>query len=662
MQFSAGALGIILSKAGGDRIRDGRSLTANANHFQFHQKHYNAPTHQQGRERFEAPSTSNVLKNRNTNQRVASAIISKLKDLHNVVECDPVAEIKEKAESSPNDYDRDFGILSSACGVGRNCHEGLCVEDDGWNHQDHLRQRDLQSSYYDIVNSDTTNLNIVNQQGGGDIINSDTTDSNIVNQPGGGGILNSDTVNQPGGGEKEPNNPPKGVPELPPDATIVDTMQYACEFGGFVGYDCVCDFDNSTYTGNATCTTPLECTTHTSLCDVDTTHCRQTSYSLTLLGTPGVWDAELCLTFLKPFEQTVCYETSTADFAETFLPVCNVSMDGQQCSSCDIYAFDDKNCYNFDCSNTALAASGRGYMTENTCDLTTHSTSFYIETYGCPPCYLCGEDNTMMSPVNSMEFDGNSYQCAYVQDVALQGLFYNSTCDYLSKIAQESCGCAGGEMATSVPSLSGNETDSLDSVATETPTDLIIQNKAICNICPSGVSNTDGVIVMPGSKELSCSEIETAGMDGSIVDSELCQALQDRAAEPCCGAQLDGEVDVEIETPTEAFCTLCGPDKIHTEVSTLVSVPIHGIFSCEELIELGKNGTLDSSGICLLVQLSAKTPCGCVADSPTTSPTMSPTIGEVEDTLAKSGAVARNSLAAVVVTVVVAATTSYLSL
>jgi len=219
------------------------------------------------------------------------------------------------------------------------------------------------------------------------------------------------------------------------------------------------------------------------------------------------------------------------------------------------------------------------------------------------------------------------------------------------------------------------------------------QNENTCNICPGGVSNPDGIIAMPGSNsgssEISCSELESAGMAGSIFGDELCNAVQKEAAAPCCGVivveeeeeEPAAEVEVEEEKPQESaddageddtsftnedYCNPCGTGKVSTNDDNDVSVPTQGIFTCKELIDLGKDGTLDDNGICALVQSSAQTPCGCVADGPTTAPTnASPTTAttETEDSLAEAGgaAIVNSSYAMIYLVAVVATTTVMIS-
>jgi len=601
MKFPAGSLAAIAAKTPGDRSFDVRRLMLN--------------TTQLDSGRFEESYTPNFVENRNTLPQFVENILDKLDDLREVVECDPTAEIDQEDRQLKNhdgynnqnnafSGDLDFGILSSACGVGRKCQEGLCVDVEGWNLKHRLNQRALQSNV-EVVNS-------------GPPVNSETAGSVPIETNGEDGIDSAAPIDA--------------------NATVIESMQYACDYGGFVGYDCACDFDPELYLGNATCITPVQCTDQTSVCAVNVTDCYQTSYNLVLKGTPGVFDAELCLHFLTPFEQKVCYETSTVDYGESVLPQCKLSLDGQQCSSCDVYSYGDINCYNFDCGNTPFAGNGRGSMIGNTCILPAHTVGLYLSTYGCPSCNLCGETMEMTSPQVFMQLFNSTYECGYVQNVAMQGFFTTDSCAYFSNIAKDPCGCAIVEEEIE------------DVKITESPTSLFVDDGAICSICPDGVANPDGMLSMPGSKNISCSEIETAGLDGSIVGEELCEAVRDRAAGPCCGVAVSSvEEDIATEPPAEASCSLCGPGKTFTnDISTLVSVPTQGIYSCGELIEMGKKGTLDENGICLLVQLSANTACGCVAEGPTMAPT-TVTVGEPYDVPSTSTAT-RISLAVALAT------------
>jgi len=191
-----------------------------------------------------------------------------------------------------------------------------------------------------------------------------------------------------------------------------------------------------------------------------------------------------------------------------------------------------------------------------------------------------------------------------------------------------------------------------------------------CSICffeGGAVPNPEGMISIPGSSGTATSEVsceEAAGLSTALgVDDELCAAIQREAAAPCCGIVVDTvpptsaapttssptsapptfvpttdtptsavttvpptvpEV-VETEDPTQEeaaaaaddtsnYCTPCGEDKIMTAsyYDEDVSVPTQGIFTCLELQQLGKEGTLDTNGICALVQSSSQVPCGCL--------------------------------------------------
>lgn len=709
MKFPVGSLAILASKAGSDRHYAGRSLIENWNQRDPSNSRERRSHNQEQHEQFEAPSTSNkVLRNKRGNRQMISTMVNKIQQLRQVVECDPLAETEfaenkklrghEYSSSSPSSFatadqeNDELGILSSsfsspACGVGRLCRKstseessslgGFCEDEEGWNYQEFLRRRSLQEGSMDVETSTTSSYYTRNST--------------------------SEDYSPPGYDS----------------SNIVSTMQYVCDAGGPVlGYECDCNFDASSYVGTATCTTPLACTTNESLCGVSVTDCYKTSYYVTLQGQRGLWSADLCIEFLEPYQQKVCYETSTVDYGATSLSECKLSLDGEVCSSCEVYRYRDDSCYVFDCGNTGQAGNGRGTRIGNTCDFPAHGISLFLETYGCPPCDLCADPSmsmVMTGPENSIVLFNTTYECSYVQEVSMQGFFTPNSCDYFSAAARETCGCAAENVeGVDVPPESGQDLPLLDfesaacsafeTCSTNTgdccptstgeflaccgeipsPTDAPISTETnapfvsfedevvatdspssspvavsesdvnICKICPNGVSNPDGVIAMPGSNAgenvISCSEIELAGMAGSITGEELCEAVQKKATGPCCGVTVnDDEVGDKTKTQvpkaTEAdeddemnesesdYCTLCGPEKIHTELNNSVSVPTQGIYTCQELLDMGKKGILDNNGICLLVQTSAQTPCGCRADGPTMAPTES---AQVDDTSSSS--------------------------
>ena len=702
MKFPAGSLAILASKAGNDRHYAGRSSIENWNQFEHSNSREHRSYSQEQHEQFEAPSASNkVLRNKRGNRQMISTIVNKIQQLRQVGECDPLVETEVKDDKKLREHEyssssfattdqegNELGILSSsfsssACGVGRLCRKatsaetsslgGFCEDIEGRDHQEFLRRRGLQEQSMDVETSAPSSYYTSNST-------------------------------------SEDSSPPSYDP-----SNIVSTMQYVCDTGGLVGYDCVCNFDASdAYVGTGTCTTPLSCTTNESLCGVSVTDCYQTTYHVTLQGQRGLWAAELCLQFLEPYQQKVCYETSTVDSGVTPLSECQLSLDGEVCSTCEVYRYRDNNCYVFDCGNTGQAGNGRGTRIGNTCDFPAHGIGLFLDTYGCPACDLCANPGTSMvmtSPENSVILFNTTYECSYVQEVSMQGFFTPDSCDYFSVAARETCGCAaveveGGDVspefvqdlplpAFESAACSAFETCSTDTgdccptstgeflaccgeisspadapisiltnapsvVATDSPSFSPVavfegdeeKSENICNICPNGVTNPDGVIAMPGSNAgenvISCSEIELAGMAGSITGEELCEAVQKKATGPCCGVTVDEDeigdkTKTQVPTATKAdeeknesesdYCTLCGPGKIHTELNNSVSVPTQGIYTCEELIDMGKNGILDNNGICLLVQTSAQTPCGCQIDGPTMAPTEST---QVDDTSSSS--------------------------
>ena len=537
MKFPAESLAVLASQSRGSEGFDVRQFAVNAN--------INIHSNKQEQSRADEPEA----KTGKSITEVASTIVNKLNDLQNVVECDPLQDNQETRRlqnhhghfhhDEESTFDADFGILSSsACGLGRKCEEGLCVDVDEY------PRRNLQAF----------------------------TDSALEGEI--------------------------------PFSMAIDVLKYVCEVGSAVGYDCDCNVDDDAYTGNIFCVTPVLCANSTSVCGSDVTDCYQTTHNFELKGTPGAIDNEYCKEFVAPFEQTVCYQTSTIDFGENVLQDCKISLDGEECSYCHVYRYfndyGDQECFTFDCSNTALAGNGRGNKVGNTCVTPAHGMSLYVETYGCPSCDLCGDGLEINAGLSSVELFNKTYDCSYVQGVALAGYFTQDTCSYFTYLSREAC-CTG-------------------EVATETQTPIVIENHSPCQICPNGVMNPNAMLSISGSDEISCSSIEIAGRTGGIPDKDLCQALQEQAVGPCC-TPLNVPDEITDNESVEASCSICGPSGTHTKPDdTLVSVPTQGIYTCGELMESGKNGTLDENGICLLVQLSAKTPCGCVSDDPTDNP------------------------------------------
>mmetsp|Transcript_13646 Transcript_13646/g.31823 ORF Transcript_13646/g.31823 Transcript_13646/m.31823 type:complete len:667 (+) Transcript_13646:143-2143(+) len=645
MKFPAGSLAILASKGGNNQRQTGRSMIEKWNEL----PHRN---HREQHEELENTSTSDrVLKNRRGNQRLVSTIVDKLEKLRDVVECDPFAEtdieevrrLRGLDESSPGtDEDGNaFGILSSsfsssACGVGRTCREttleetsslgGLCEDVDGLDHdEEELRQRGLQETVVETT--------------------------------------------------APPSNSNSSLYyDEPSPQSIVSMMQYACDYGELVGYDCVCNFDTSdAYNGSATCNTPIVCETTDSQCGIPITSCVENSYFVELQGTRGAWNAEHCISYIQPYQQSVCYETASVEYGKP-ISQCQISLDGETCNACEVYQDNGTTCYVFDCGNTQQALNGSGARTGDTCRFPAQSMALFRDTYGCPSCNLCdptgdavldpGTSMAMTDPEGSIYIPlfAATYECSYVQFISSQGVLTPETCTGLAFYAQEPCGCTAVAIPTEPPveSPTVEPTDSPVTPIIEAPvsaggsvTDTGEPDKPeapenFCKICPNGVSLPDGVITMPGSdsSDIACSEVDTAGMAGSIVGEVLCEEVQKLAAGPCCGVAIDEDEtppvpapadEGEDEEPNPDYCTLCGPGKIHTEDSKYVSVPTQGIYTCQRLLDMGKKGTLDENGICLLVQTSAQTPCGCVPDSPTPAPTDSSDRGSSAFSSLRSG-------------------------
>ncbi|KAL3908144.1 MAG: hypothetical protein SGILL_008596, partial [Bacillariaceae sp.] len=377
------------------------------------------------------------------------------------------------------------------------------------------------------------------------------------------------------------------------ESSIIDDLQYACDYAYLIGYDCSCDLDSEQYSGTASCSSPPVCSTYPSACNVNSTDCRSDSYAVNILSA-GTWETELCVEFTKPYEQKTCYSTTMMDFGKDVQPECYINFQGEVCSSCAAYPLQEASgnetmlseiCYTFDCSNTAAGSIG------NTCDFPVSSMSVYLDTYGCPPCNVCGDNGTMMSPETAVRILNNTYECGYIQDVSMMGFFTEASCQYFSSVVEGPCECHGGGAETQAPSSPTTSAVTTDTNSTFAPTnepnlatDFPMIDKPeslppgqICNPCPNGdVVYVDAFVMVPGqSDQVSCAELKKAGMDGSI-PTAACGTVQNLAATPCCGKDKEPTEENEFAS----VCNPCGPDKEMTNVNGVVSIPQQGMLTC----------------------------------------------------------------------------------
>jgi hypothetical protein len=479
MRFSGGALAILGASNDGttDRHRTGRH-------------------HRSSMMSSRSNSVTPPITNRTTNRQqqtgaVTTSAITNLQRLREIVECDPTTPISGNAlteerrlrgrgsntnseyhdgtsKMTANTKDDDFGILdrsntnsfitfTSACGVGRKCQDvststskssGLCVDVEGWNH------RNLQ------------------QKG-----SAGTSENDIYGYAFATGKL--------------------------------DEMQYLCDYGDLVGYDCECNFNENDYTGSGACNITDTgndefCTTTTSMCDVSIENCYSSTYRVTLVPSSssssdatGSWDAEVCSHFSEPYGQTVCYTTrntitssdnNDAEEATTSSrnPYgCSISIDGETCTSCEIAESrsnddDEETCYAFDCRNTQAGMNGISKV-GNTCDYPVFPLSLYLDTYGCPTCNLCDISDGMTLPDSTIMVAGSdtAYVCSTVAEIAGLGFFTTDTCKYFANLATDSCGCISSS-ASSITYFTIAAIDAIDAIdAADADADVDVDAAAV---------------------------------------------------------------------------------------------------------------------------------------------------------------------------------------
>jgi hypothetical protein len=420
--------------------------------------------------------------------------------------------------------------------------------------------------------------------------------------------------------------------------TVIEDFQYLCDYASYVGYVCDCDFSAyetfGNYTGITRCRSiEVECVTAVSACDVNVTSCVEVAYSVNVTG-PGTRDVNLCLAYSRSIIQNICYSGSVIDYG-AFTESCVIDFDGVQCNSClpinTVTGNTTTVCYDFDCTNTASGQSG------NRCDSSVTTVQDYLATYGCPPCLICDPSNTgtgaeVTLPDNIVPFYGYNYTCQYAADEALSGFIYGDDCVALSAIAYDTCGCAvSGDSINTTAAPSADDanmtTDAPSAVTTDAPTETpTVLNEtdvvySICDPCDGGVvTNPTGVIAIPGSDdEITCEQLATAGSSGNIPD-DLCRSAQIAAIGLCCTESVTEEPpsidDAEI-------CNPCGEDRAMTIFTGMVSIPTLGVFSCQELLDLGDAGNITGS-LCVVASSFVQTPCGCQATVPTVAPSGGP--------------------------------------
>jgi len=473
-------------------------------------------------------------------------------DVHEQVQEEDLIGIlssKKKKKSKKN------SSSSSVCGVGRRCQEvvlplpgaslkmeeattkksGRCVDVEGGD--DHPRRnrnahRILQEAS-SPTEAPTTAAATTTTEGTATTFetteNADgaTTTTTITTETTDSTIITSDT-NTPAMASSEtittttiPGEVVSPLDSTEEEEIVVDTIltefTYLCNYGELVGYECTCDFNADLYTGSGFCTTPEECTTYSSICEVEVTDCVSTTYKIDLRdGVVGVWDSQLCLQYLSPYQQTICYDTTILESGVTLDEQCEISLDGERCDSCRVYKFRDNNCYEFDCSNTnpvvgSITSKGSA-KTGNTCDFPAHTVSLYLDTYGCPSCSLCGEGRAMTSDsdANIVLFN-TTYDCSYVAEVSMQGFFTPESCTYFSEAAQIPCGC----------------TESLVETSVETTT-------------AAAGTTTDTIKIDDGDKDsvLDVGDFIETGTSGNMIDIDLAPPLSDIVAAAACSANV----------------------------------------------------------------------------------------------------------------------------
>jgi hypothetical protein len=135
---------------------------------------------------------------------------------------------------------------------------------------------------------------------------------------------------------------------------------------------------------------------------------------------------------------------------------------------------------------------------------------------------------------------------------------------------------------------------------------------AECFICGQGqVTSTPSEVayVTGAGVNVTCGEMETSGLDGSVTTEQCSEYRQ--LAEALCSC-----------VPFNYPCSICGDGRIVTDPEGNITIPDLGVTSCADAEEMGENGELDATQ-CTDVPALARESCGC-EDAPVASPTEVP--------------------------------------
>ncbi len=246
-----------------------------------------------------------------------------------------------------------------------------------------------------------------------------------------------------------------------------------------------------------------------------------------------------------------------------------------------------------------------------------------------PPCEICGEGLvvTLVDVVVTIPGSSVTPTCSQLEQAGLDGQIPANQCPLAPLLVNSLCGCApagpgGSPTAAPQPTPTLAPSSIAPTAAIPEGTSLPTATNASCFICGSedvNISLPDANISITG-ETITCRQLEKLGLRGSI-RAEECPFVPVIASITCgCGGQPNLE-------PTSApsinidVCHVCGDGMTVGVLDGVLELP-SGTVTCKKLQEQGLTGQLEG-GDCALIPETIGDICGCVAISPTQSPSCS---------------------------------------
>jgi hypothetical protein len=246
-----------------------------------------------------------------------------------------------------------------------------------------------------------------------------------------------------------------------------------------------------------------------------------------------------------------------------------------------------------------------------------------------PPCEICGEGLvvTLVDVIVTIPGSSITPTCSQLEQAGLNGQVPTDQCPLVPLLVSSLCGCTpagpgGSPTAASQPPPAMAPSSTAPTASIPEGTSFPTATNSSCFICGSEdlkMSLPDANISITG-ETITCRQLEKLGLSGSI-HAEECPFVPVIAAITCgCGGQPNLEPTSSPSMNVDV-CHVCGEGMMVGVPDGVLELP-SGTLTCAQLQKQGLAGQL-AGGDCALIPQTIGDVCGCVAISPTHSPSCS---------------------------------------